>query len=98
MRPYLDFSSQKQVKRWLEFAAVNGFTRGALEHMRDLQAYSFGLRSPSAPVPSPFVGGMSDPVAKTPRTRSQLTQVQRQILDTLDEAVRTATSAKGSIE
>ncbi len=81
---YLDFSSPKQVKEWLIFAKANGFTPEAIGRMRDIQAYSFGIRAPGAAEPKVF-DRWRPPKVKEARSKEQLTEAEREILKLLDE-------------
>jgi hypothetical protein len=81
----LDFSSIDQVNQWLLFARANGFTRDAISVMRDVQAYSFGLRDTGQSTPVVF-GKWFKPLSKVGKTRAQLTPIEKQILAALDAA------------
>ena len=81
----LDFSSIDQVNQWLLFARANGFTRDAISVMRDVQAYSFGLRDTGQSKPVVF-GKWLKPLSKVGKTRAQLTPIEKQILAALDAA------------
>ena len=81
----IDFGSVDQVKRWIQFGKDNGFTTAIFQEMADLQAYSFGLRTKEESSPVAFDDFLR-PFSKTPQTRAKLTDVQREILDTLQSA------------
>ena len=81
----IDFTSVDQAKRWMAFAQANGFTPKAIAQMRDVQAYSFGVRQEGQTKPAVFNKWLK-PLSKTLKTRAQLTETQRGILTTLDTA------------
>ena len=82
---YLDFSSPEQVKEWLRFGKANGFTRELIGHMRDIQAYSFGLRETGQTPPKAF-NEWRKPKVKDARSLAEFTSAERQIIALLTEA------------
>lgn len=83
----VDFSEADQVKDWLAFAKANGARPELIRRMRDIQAYSFGVREAGAPAPGIF-GEWSPPKVKEARALGMLSPSQRQILDLLEAAAR----------
>ena len=81
----IDFTSAEQVKAWLKFAKANGFTPQAIARMRDIQAYSYGVREENAPVPDVFNAHLP-PRSKEARQPSDLTDEEREILQLLSTA------------
>ncbi len=82
---HIDFSSASQVKEWLRFAKSNGFSPKAIARMRDIQAYSFGVRSEKDPLPDVFNEYLT-PKSKNPRAKADLSKEEQAILKLLTAA------------
>ena len=83
----VDFSTADQVREWLDYAKVNGARPEFIRRMRDIQAYSFGVRAAGAPAPKVFEV-WSRPQVEEARAPGALSPAQRKILDLLGAAAR----------